>query len=64
MKIVPEKVSVIANVEAAQLTVIMEGFRMTLSKGECEVLRDGLTQGLRQLDLVQPDAGGSSGRRF
>lgn len=52
MDVVPEKVFVQPNVEAAQLVVVMEGFRLTLSKRESEALRDGLTQGLKQLDLV------------
>jgi hypothetical protein len=51
MKIFPEKVSVLPNVEAAQLTVIMDGFRITLSRAECEILRDGLNQGLKHLDM-------------
>ena len=55
MKIIPERVSVLPNAEAAQLTVIMDGFRMTLTRTECEALRDGLTQGLKHLDLVTPD---------
>ena len=55
MKIIPERVSVLPNVEAALLTVIMDGFRITLTKAECEVLRDGLNQGLKQLDLATHD---------
>lgn len=56
MKIVPEKVFVQANPEATNLTIVMEGYRLTLSKSESEALRDGLTAGLRQLDLTCPDA--------
>ncbi|MGO8915148.1 MAG: hypothetical protein ACLQJR_04505 [Stellaceae bacterium] len=52
MDVVPEKVFVQPNVEAAQLVVVMEGFRLTLSKRESEALRDGLSQGLKQLDLT------------
>jgi hypothetical protein len=55
MKIVPEKVFVQANPEAANLTVVMEGYRLTLSKTESEALRDGLTAGLRQLELTGTD---------
>jgi hypothetical protein len=50
MKIVPEKVFVQPNVETAELVVVMEGFRLTLSKSECEALRDGLALGLRKLE--------------
>jgi hypothetical protein len=52
MDVVPEKVFVLPNLEAAQLVVVMEGFRLTLSKRESEALRDALTQGLKQLDLA------------
>lgn len=52
MKVVPEKVFVQPNAEAAQLVVVMEGFRLTLSKTESEALRDGLNLGLKQLDLT------------
>lgn len=56
MKIVPEKVFVHANHETAQLTVVTEGYRLTLSKPECEALRDGLTNGLKQLELTSVEA--------
>lgn len=55
MKIVPEKVFVHANHDTSQLTVVMEGYRLTLSKPECEALRDGLNNGLKQLDLTSPE---------
>jgi hypothetical protein len=55
MKIVPEKVFVHANQETAQLTVVMEGYRLTLAKAECEALRDGLSSGLKQLELTSPE---------
>jgi hypothetical protein len=56
MKVVPEKVFVHANQDTAQLTLVMEGYRLTLSKPECEALRDGLSNGLRQLELTSAEA--------
>ena len=55
MKIVPEKVFVQPNQEAQQLTVVMEGYRITLSKPEAEALRDGLSNGLKQLELTSSE---------
>lgn len=55
MKIVPEKVFVHANQDSAQLTVVMDGYRLTLSKPECEALRDGLSSGLKQLELMSAE---------
>ena len=49
MKILPEKVFVLADAEKSELMVVMEGFRMTLTGDEAHVLRDGLTQGLTKL---------------
>jgi hypothetical protein len=51
MKVVPEKVFVQPNTEAAELVVVMDGFRLTLSRNESEALRDGLTSGLKKLEL-------------
>jgi hypothetical protein len=50
MKVVPEKVFVQANTAASELLVVMDGFRLTLSKSESEALRDGLTYGLNRLE--------------
>lgn len=50
MKIIPEKVFVQPNAAACELVVIMDGFRLTLSKSESESLRDGLTFGLKRLE--------------
>jgi hypothetical protein len=55
MKVVPEKVFVYANQDTAQLTVVMEGYRLTLSKPEGEALRDGLSNGLKQLELTSAE---------
>ncbi len=52
MKVVPEKVFVQANTAASELLVVMDGFRLTLSKSESEALRDGLTHGLERLQAV------------
>lgn len=50
MKVIPEKVFVQLNAAASELVVIMDGFRLTLSKSESEALRDGLTFGLKRLE--------------
>jgi hypothetical protein len=55
MKVVPEKVFVCANQDSGQLTVIMEGYRLTLTKSECEALAKGLSDGLKQLELTNPE---------
>ena len=52
MKIVPEKVFVHANPETGEMVVVMDGFRLTLSRSEGELLRDGLDQGLKQLPAL------------
>jgi hypothetical protein len=52
MKVVPEKVFVQANAVACELLVVMDGFRLTLSKSESEALRDGLTSGLERLQAA------------
>ncbi len=56
MKILPERVFVLADAEKREVTVVMEGFRLTMSVEEAQALRDGLAQGLRQLT---PDQAGS-----
>jgi len=55
MKIVPEKVFVQPNAETSELLVVMDGFRLTLSKSEGEALRDGLSLGIKKLDGVSVD---------
>ena len=35
-----------------ELVVVMDGFRLTLSRHEGEALRDGLTLGLKKLELA------------
>ncbi|HUJ99617.1 MAG TPA: hypothetical protein VLV85_15310 [Stellaceae bacterium] len=52
MQVIPEKVFVQSNPEAAELVVVMDGFRLTLSRHEGEALRDGLTLGLKKLELA------------
>jgi hypothetical protein len=56
MKIVPEKVFVQPNLETAELVVVMDGFRLTLSRSESETLRDGLSLGLKKLDPTSGDS--------
>jgi hypothetical protein len=56
MQVVPEKVFVQSNPEAAELVVIMDGFRLTLSRHEGEALRDGLTLGLKKLELASGES--------
>ena len=52
MQVIPEKVFVQPNTDAAELVVVMDGFRLTLSRHEGEALRDGLTLGLKKLELA------------
>ena len=49
MKIIPERVTVIPDAQRNELTVIMEGFRLTLSAEEARALSYALVQGGRQL---------------
>jgi len=56
MKIIPERVTVLPDVEKGELTILMEGFRITLSGEEARALGYALTQGVRQL---YPDHSGA-----
>ena len=49
MKILPERVFVLPDLAKHELTVVMDGFRMTLSGDEARALRDGLDQGMKKL---------------
>ncbi len=49
MKIIPERVTVLSDVEKSELTILMEGFRITLSGEEARALGYALTQGVKQL---------------
>lgn len=49
MKIIPERVTVIPDAQRNELTVIMEGFRLTLSSEEARTLSYALVQGIKQL---------------
>ena len=49
MKIIPERVTVIPDAQRNELTVIMEGFRLTLSAEEARALSYALVQRGRQL---------------
>lgn len=49
MKIIPERVTVIPDAQRNELTVIMEGFRLTLSAEEARALSYALVQGTKQL---------------
>lgn len=49
MKIVPERVTVIPDAQRNELTVIMEGFRLSLTGEEARALSYALVQGVRQL---------------
>jgi hypothetical protein len=49
MKIIPERVTVIPDAQRNELTVIMDGFRLTLSSEEARTLSYALMQGAKQL---------------
>jgi len=49
MRIVPERVTVIPNAQSNELSVIMEGFRLTLNAEEARTLSYALVQGMKQL---------------
>ncbi|MGO8915073.1 MAG: hypothetical protein ACLQJR_04120 [Stellaceae bacterium] len=55
MKIIPERVTVIPDAQRNELTVIMEGFRLTLSAEEARALSYALVQGAKQL-AAEPTA--------
>jgi hypothetical protein len=54
VKIIPERVTVIPDAQRNELTVIMEGFRLTLSAEEARALSYALVQGSRQLSGESP----------
>ncbi len=63
MKIIPERVTVIPDAQRNELTVIMEGFRLTLSAEESRALSYALVQGMKQLPadpLTRPFAAAPS----
>ncbi|HWI26561.1 MAG TPA: hypothetical protein VN668_06290 [Stellaceae bacterium] len=49
MRIIPERVTVIPDAQRSELTVIMEGFRLSLGAEEARALSYALVQGLKQL---------------
>jgi len=49
MRIIPERVTVIPDAHRNELTVIMEGFRLTLPAEEARALSYALVQGMKQL---------------
>ena len=49
MRIIPERVTVIPDTHRNELTVIMEGFRLTLPAEEARALSYALVQGMKQL---------------
>jgi hypothetical protein len=49
VKIIPERVTIVADVQKNELSIIMEGFRLTFSAEEARTLSYALVQGLKQL---------------
>lgn len=49
LKIIPERVTVIANAQTNDLTVIMDGFRLTIGAEDALSLGYALMQGVKQL---------------
>ena len=49
LKIIPERVTVVANAQGTELTVIMDGFRLTLDAEDARTLGDALMRGAKQL---------------
>jgi hypothetical protein len=49
MKIVPERVTVVPDLQTGELTIIMDGFRLTLSAEEARLLSYALVHGTKQL---------------
>lgn len=49
MKIIPERVTVIPDAQKNELTILMEGFRLTFSAEEARTLGYALMQGIKQL---------------
>jgi hypothetical protein len=54
MKIVPERVTVLPDLQSGELTVIMEGYRLTFSPEEARVLSYALLQGTKHLHPEAP----------
>jgi hypothetical protein len=52
MRIVPERVTIIPDAQRHELTVIMDGFRLSLGAEEARALSYALAQGLKQLSEV------------
>jgi PAS domain S-box-containing protein len=50
MNIVPERAAVVADKEGDELTVLMDGFRIVLTKNEAHALASALSRGLDQLN--------------
>lgn len=61
MKIVPERVTVIPDAQRNELTVIMEGFRLSLTGEEARALSYALVQGVKQLSPQEPARAFGSG---
>lgn len=49
LRIIPERVTVVANAQGTELTVIMDGFRITLDAEDARTLGHALMQGAKQL---------------
>lgn len=58
MKIIPERVTVLSDTDKCELTIIMDGFRITLTGEEARALSYALSQGAKQLyqDQAAPRA--------
>jgi hypothetical protein len=54
MKIVPERVTVLPDLQGGELTVIMDGFRLTLSPEEARLLSYALLQSTKHLHPETP----------
>jgi len=55
MKVIPEEITVLADPAQSELTILMEGFRFSLTAEEALALTEALLQGMRQLDKEAPD---------
>jgi len=55
MKVIPEKITVLADAAQGELIVLMEGFRFCLTAEEAKALTEALARGVRQLDKEAPD---------
>ena len=61
MKIIPERVTILPDAARNELTVIMEGFRLTLSAEEARMLSYALVQGAKLLSAEVATASLTSG---